>query len=117
MPKWSIFRPTFVFSILNDLSLRTDHCDINFFADDATVHTDGKTKSEMNPNDNMMAIMRKHKMQTHYDKPTYMTLGHKIQDGASKFNIHIRDYNSQVVKQKRLVVFFDETLMWTAHID
>ena len=39
----SILGPTLVLMFLNDLHLSMKHCDSDYYADDATVHTHGNT--------------------------------------------------------------------------
>ena len=41
VPKGSILGPTLVLIFLNDLHLFMEHCDSDYYADDATVHTNG----------------------------------------------------------------------------
>ena len=101
-----------------------NHCYIDFFADDATYHINGKSESEVEPKlqqdgDNSKTWAKQHKMKIHYDKTTCMLVGnrHKIRE-ASGLNIHIENNKlKQVEKQKLLGVFIDENLSWTAHID
>ena len=50
-----------------------EYCDIDLFADDATFHANGKTKSEVKPKlqtdgNNSKSWAKHHKMQIHYDK-------------------------------------------------
>ena len=101
-----------------------EYCDIDLFADDATFHANGKKKPEVEPKlqtdgTNSKSWAKQHKMQTHYDKTSCMTLGsrHRTQNEASKLDITI-DGNEikQVDKQKLLGVYIDENLLWTAHI-
>ena len=102
-----------------------EYCEIDLFADDATYHVIGKTKSEVEPKlqtdgTNSRTWAKQHKMQIHFDKTACMALGTRnmTQDGFSKLNIDI-DGNKikQVDKQKLLGVFIDENLLWTPHID
>ena len=43
----SIFGPTLFLMFINDLHLYIEPCDSDFYADGATYHTSGKTKSEV----------------------------------------------------------------------
>ena len=57
-----------------------EYCDIDLFADDATFHANGKTKSEVKPklqNDgnNSKSWAKYHKMQIHYNTTSCMALG------------------------------------------
>ena len=86
-----------------------NHCYIDFFADDATYHINGKSKSEVEPKmqqdgDNSKTWTKQHKMKIHYDKRTCMLVGtrHKTRE-ASGLNIHIENNKlKQVDKQKLL---------------
>ena len=47
VPQGSILGPTLVLMFLNDLHLFMEHCNNDYYADDATVHTHGNIQTEI----------------------------------------------------------------------
>ena len=47
VPQGSILGPTLVLMFLNDLHLFMEHCNRDYYADDATVHTHGNIQTEI----------------------------------------------------------------------
>ena len=125
VPQWSFLGPSLSLISINDLLLHLEYFDIELFADDASFHANGKTKSEAEPKlqnagNDSKSWAKHHKMQIHYSKTPCMTIGprRRAQNEAKKLDITI-DGNKikQVDKKKLLGVYIDENLLWTAYTD
>ena len=97
-----------------------EHCDSDYYADDATVHTTGKTKKKndveaklQNDGNNAKFWGRQNKMNVHYDKNTCMLIGtrHRVQT-LQQMNIHIDGNKITSVNKQNLVgVYIDKNLL------
>ena len=58
VPQGSILGPTLVLMFLNDLHLFMKHCDSDYYADDATVHTHGSAPNVIESNYSKMTIIQ-----------------------------------------------------------
>ena len=68
--------------LLNDLHLFIEHCDSNYYTDDATVHTYGNIQTEIEAKlqhggNNTKRWCKQNKMEIKYDKTTCMIVGIK----------------------------------------
>ena len=76
-----IVKPTRLLFLLfiNDLHLYIEQCDSDYYADDATVHTSGKTKSDVeaklqHDRNKTKQWGKQNKMKMHYEKTSCMLL-------------------------------------------
>ena len=94
---------------INDLHLYIEHCDSDFYADDATFHTSGKTKtdveSKLQHDGNRSKLWGKHnKMNMHYDKTSCMLLGTRYNtQNSQEIDIYIDSNKIKNVSKQKLL--------------
>ena len=120
----SILGPILFLIFINDLPLHFEFCLSNFYADDATVHTNDKTVDtvECKLQDelgNAKHWSKQNKLPLNYNKTTCMALGTRMRlINSRKLNLQVDNVCIQSVStQKLLGIHLDEHLTWTAHID
>ena len=115
VPQGSILGPILI--LINDLHLYIEQCDSDYYADDATVHTSGQTKYDIqaklqHDGNKTRQWGIQNKMNMHYEKTSCMLIGtrHNTQH-SQELDIYI-DCNKikNVTKQKLLGIYIDENL-------
>ena len=109
---------------MNDLPLFLNYCYSDFFADDATIHTNSKMLKNIEGNLQLDANSAKvwckqNKMHINFDKLTYMFLGnqYKLQD-AQFLNPIMDNHDLKYGSQPKLQgLHIDDKLSCTIHTD
>ena len=120
----SILGPTLFLLFINDLSLHFEYCLSDFYADDATVHTNDKNidtiehklQTELG---NANTWSKQNKLPLNYGKTTCMILGSRPRLKECRLlNLQADNTNIQNVNaQKLLGLYVDKQLSWSEHID
>ena len=85
---------------LNDLHLFMEHCDSDYYADDATVHTHGNIQTEIEAK---LQHDGNNKMEINYDKSTCIIVGtkHSSTKNIQPLNINVDGSKIRDVKETK----------------
>ena len=127
VPQGSVLGPLLFCLYINDLPIHITCPDVacDMFADDTTLHTQGKEKRQIETNlqnslNDVSKWCQENSMLIHPDKTKSMLIGtrQKLQLSPLTLNLTIESISIQQVSKHRLLgVELDDQLSWKAHTD
>ena len=101
-----------------------EHCDTDYYADDTTVHINGKNEITVQAKLQLNARIaefwsKQNKMYLSYDKTTCMLIETRYRtQNSQQLDIYTDNKKIKSVNKRKLVgIYIDENLLWSDHID